>query len=68
MGLPAGYPLELSKFVETNYFPSGLFVSERKAPSAANVVTGLYVRVKYTNNSSAIATLGVNYVWYISRT
>lgn len=66
MGLPLGTPIELTKFVETNYFPAGLFVSERKAPTASRVYAGLFVRVKYVNNSANTAQVGVNYVWFVA--
>ena len=65
--LPPGYPLELAKFVESNYFPSGLYIGSKNATQAHPVVQGLYVRVKYTNNSSTDAKMGVNYVWYVTQ-
>ncbi len=67
LSLPPGYPIELVKFVETNYFPSGLHKGEKYATQAHPVAQGLYIRIKYTNNSmDQEAKMGVNYVWYVN--
>jgi hypothetical protein len=65
--LPPGHPLELTKFVESNFFPSGLYCGSKTATQAHPVVQGLYIRIKYTNNSANEAIMGVNYVWYVSQ-
>lgn len=62
--LPPGYPIELKKFVKDYYVPSGLTTGLIQAPTVSPVVSGLYVRVAYENNSDEDAEIGVNYIYY----
>lgn len=63
-GLPPGYPIELKKFVKNYHIPSGLTTGIIQAPTVSPVVSGLYVRIAYDNNSDENAEIGVNYIYY----
>jgi hypothetical protein len=62
--LPPGYPIELKKFVKNYHIPSGLTTGTIQAPTVSPVVSGLYVRIAYDNNSDENAEIGVNYIYY----
>jgi hypothetical protein len=63
-GLPVGYPIELKKFINNYHVPSGSHTGLIQAPTVTPIVSGLHVRIAYTNNGDDNAEIGVNYIYY----
>ena len=64
-GLTVGVDvLELDKYVRDFALPPWDQYLELRAPTAAAVMPGLYMRAIYINNGANPVNLGVNYMWF----